>query len=64
MRNDQKGSVGVVVAIIIALIVIGGGAYYFINKPKGPILPGCTSADGYSTSTGQKCDGTTVVKDK
>lgn len=58
MKNLQKGSVGVVAVIIIALIVIGGGVYYFKNKTKMAVLPGCVSEEGYSTTTGQKCDGT------
>lgn len=63
MKKYQKGTIkiiiGIVIVIIIALIVVGSGVYYTMNKNKMVVLPGCVSEEGYSTTTGQKCDGST-----
>lgn len=62
MKNNKKQSI-IVIGIIV--LVVGVTSYYLgTSKSDGVVLPGCTSTVGYSSSTGQKCDGTTLPQVK
>jgi len=53
-RNNQKGSLSVILCIVILLLLVGGGAYYFgtqKNNTPSPIQPTSTTTSQTPNST-------------